>query len=525
MAAQLLPNVVQQFRDSNGNPLVGGLLYSYQAGTTTPLATYTDETAVTPNTNPVVLDSSGQANVWLGSSAYKFVLKDSSGNVQWTVDNVSIINPASIDKTKVSSNLAGAGLAQNGGGSFDIQVDNVTLQIVGNLLQIKSGGISADTFNSSSKLEVLTKSVRDLTCPGIIQQIPQYEWSSPSLLTSPGIIPSNGANVAKWSPNGEFLAVGINGGTSTQGLYIYQRSGTTLTYIPLLSYPNRLVFDVAWSACGDFLAAVGSASPYIALWQRVGNQFNQLSTPSSVPGATVSNAAIAFSPDSDFLAFAFIAGVASNFILYERTGTDGKTFSDVTSSSGLTGINLPIAWKGDGTLFAALDISNGNIDVYRRSLASFSGITPPNVSGLSANSILGFSFSPDGKFFAVTSNASPYLALYSVSSLNAFTLISNPATLPAGIPSSVAWSANSEYLAIAHATTPFMTIYQISGTTFTKIANPGVLPAGSGTSAHWTQTKQFLSVTSGISPYIQVYQTASTLPSNALLWTRGVPNV
>lgn len=85
----LSPVLVQRFCDNNGNPLFGGQLYSYEAGTTTPLATYTDSTGVTANTNPVILNARGEANVWVPPNvAYKFVLEDSSGNTIWTVDNV-----------------------------------------------------------------------------------------------------------------------------------------------------------------------------------------------------------------------------------------------------------------------------------------------------------------------------------------------------------------------------------------------------------------------------------------------------
>ena len=73
--------------DADGAPLVGGLLYSFSAGTLTPLATYVDAAGVTTNANPVVLDSTGSANVWFGSSAYKLVLKTSTGSTLWTVDN------------------------------------------------------------------------------------------------------------------------------------------------------------------------------------------------------------------------------------------------------------------------------------------------------------------------------------------------------------------------------------------------------------------------------------------------------
>ena len=88
----LSPVAKQQFLDVSGHPLAGGMLYTYSAGTTTPLSTYTDSTGVTPNTNPIVLNSGGftPQELWLTSSAsYKFVLTDMNGVQQWTADNVS----------------------------------------------------------------------------------------------------------------------------------------------------------------------------------------------------------------------------------------------------------------------------------------------------------------------------------------------------------------------------------------------------------------------------------------------------
>jgi hypothetical protein len=90
MSATLLPVLKQRFFDDNGEPLAGGLLYSYLAGTSTPAATYVDQAGVTPNANPVVLDSDGYASVWLGSGSYKFILTDSDGVTPFTVDNVSV---------------------------------------------------------------------------------------------------------------------------------------------------------------------------------------------------------------------------------------------------------------------------------------------------------------------------------------------------------------------------------------------------------------------------------------------------
>ena len=85
----LSPLPFLRFCDNSGNALVGGQLFTYQAGTTTPQATYTDSTGVTPNANPVVLNQRGEASVWLTpNTAYKFVLEDAAGNVIWSQDQI-----------------------------------------------------------------------------------------------------------------------------------------------------------------------------------------------------------------------------------------------------------------------------------------------------------------------------------------------------------------------------------------------------------------------------------------------------
>lgn len=100
-----LPGVVKQrfFDHSTGAPLVGGKLYTYAAGTTTPLATYTESTGTTPNANPIVLNSNGECDLWITLSRYKFVLKDSNDVTQWTVDNISLPLESSVSSTGTSS--------------------------------------------------------------------------------------------------------------------------------------------------------------------------------------------------------------------------------------------------------------------------------------------------------------------------------------------------------------------------------------------------------------------------------------
>ena len=70
------PDVFPQFFNQTGTaPLVGGLLFTYIAGTSTKQATYTDATAKVLNANPIVLDSAGMTAIWIDPSlSYKFVL-------------------------------------------------------------------------------------------------------------------------------------------------------------------------------------------------------------------------------------------------------------------------------------------------------------------------------------------------------------------------------------------------------------------------------------------------------------------
>ena len=93
MASVLLSSVGigQQFFDNNGVPLSGGLIYTYQAGSSTPLVTYTDNGGTTANANPIVLDSSGRVpnEIWLlNGYSYKFIIQSASGTSLITLDNL-----------------------------------------------------------------------------------------------------------------------------------------------------------------------------------------------------------------------------------------------------------------------------------------------------------------------------------------------------------------------------------------------------------------------------------------------------
>lgn len=91
------PYVKSQFFTSAGVPLASGKLCTFQAGTSTPLTSYSN-TAGTSNTNPVVLDSAGRADIFLtNGTPYKLILYAAGGDSNcpnsaatiWTEDNIT----------------------------------------------------------------------------------------------------------------------------------------------------------------------------------------------------------------------------------------------------------------------------------------------------------------------------------------------------------------------------------------------------------------------------------------------------
>ena len=103
LSAFYQPDPVMTALDALGNPQPGWMLWTFLAGTTTPVATYTNPTDNIANTNPVIFDSAGRATVCIKPSfAYKFILTDATGAIdintglptlgstQWSKDNITI---------------------------------------------------------------------------------------------------------------------------------------------------------------------------------------------------------------------------------------------------------------------------------------------------------------------------------------------------------------------------------------------------------------------------------------------------
>lgn len=208
MTTMLSPSPKLQFFASSGDLLVGGKLYTYAAGTTTPLVTYVDSAGVTANTNPIILNSRGEANVWLGSGAYKFKLTTATDTELWTVDNITSID-------SFIATLAGAT------GS--------------SLVGYTPSGTGAVTTTVQAKLRQ-NLSVKDFgaTGDGTTDDTVAFQ----NALTA-------AAGKSLYVPNGTYLCTGLTiySGTNMYGdspsTSIIKAKGTLGTSTPLLKNPNQ----------------------------------------------------------------------------------------------------------------------------------------------------------------------------------------------------------------------------------------------------------------------------------------------
>lgn len=218
-----------QFFDANGNPLVGGKLYTYSAGTTSPLATYTDSTGTSANTNPIILDSRGEANVWLGVGSYKMVLKDSVDALIWTVDNIlgAPSSNAALVALAASDGSSLVGFIQSGTGAVATTVQAKLREWV----SVKDFGAKGD--GTTDDTAAIQAAVTSLTSSGGTLLFPAGNYKT----TAP----------INWLPRVNLLGVGGHVGSRIVGTH----SGNLFQYVNIdFVIVEKLAFD--GSGCTAF---------------------------------------------------------------------------------------------------------------------------------------------------------------------------------------------------------------------------------------------------------------------------------
>lgn len=221
--AVVTPTAKAQFLDATGAPLVGGLVYTYAAGTTTPQATYTDSTGSQANTNPIVLDSRGEANIWLGSATYKFRLCAADNTELWTVDNISApttsLSPVLSGNVSIDTNSSGSALTitQSGTGAI-IKIPDATNPAVTLFTVDNTGQVGIGTASPGSAFDVSNGTIQ-VSSSGGAARSKIYADATNSYYTAEGaraaVITANSTNLIYAASNGY---VGIKNATPTAEL-------------------------------------------------------------------------------------------------------------------------------------------------------------------------------------------------------------------------------------------------------------------------------------------------------------------
>jgi hypothetical protein len=109
----IFAGVGAQLFDDSGNVLTGGKIYTYEAGTTTPLTTYTSSAGNITHPNPIILNAAGRVptgEIWLDYAyLYKFVVTTSADVLIATYDNVG----GSFNASGIIANFTGTGSQVN----------------------------------------------------------------------------------------------------------------------------------------------------------------------------------------------------------------------------------------------------------------------------------------------------------------------------------------------------------------------------------------------------------------------------
>lgn len=178
----LMPLPKQRFSTSTGAPLAGGKLFIYAAGTTTKQNSYQDASGLTPNANPVILDSRGEASIWFDQNlAYKVVLSPATdtdpptapiwtqdgipanGLYSWTQAGTGAISRTVQDKLREQISAADFNVPNDG-----VTPAQTTLQAAVNASAGRKLRIGAGTYNLTGAVDIPSNTIIEGDGPNTI---------------------------------------------------------------------------------------------------------------------------------------------------------------------------------------------------------------------------------------------------------------------------------------------------------------------------------------------------------------------
>lgn len=343
---KISPPPRQQYLDSNGDPYIGGKLFTYAAGSSTKQATYTDNTGATANTNPIILDTSGRTpnGVWLATGQlYKYVLAlatdtDPPTSPVFTADVIEGVNdtttPAAL---AVSAQWVASTLTPTyvSGTQFTLTGDQTAAFHVGRRLRlmvtagIVYGKITVSAFSALTTVTVL------LDSGALDAGLSVVDFGILTVLNSS--IPDAGGIVSR--PSGALSATTVQGalneldtdltaGLATKAALSGSAAQDFATKIMAASGP-------AFSTAGDInlkSSATLSTSVTITAAQLVGGEV--VSSPAAAISLTLPT------PANILAATGFASAVAGSSFLFTIINTTGLAVTLVANGNTLVGNNV-----------------------------------------------------------------------------------------------------------------------------------------------------------------------------------------
>jgi hypothetical protein len=272
-------------------------------------------------------------------------------------------------------------------------------------------------------------------------------------LTDPTSLPTGDATGCAFSADGTYLAV--SHGVSRY-VTIYKRTSGTDTWVKITdpgTLPTGAATSCAFSANGLMLAVGHATTPFVTVYRRTAgtDTWVKMTNPGTLPAGTVS--AVEFTRDGTLL---MVGQTGTSTVLPYRIDGAQDTLTVLTAITTGTAV-YAIACSSDDKYILVGTQAGGAWNVHKK-LGSESWALLVAAVGISAARGAAISF--DGRYFAIAQQGgSPYIN-WGRKLGDSFTMLSAPATVPAGLTNGLAFSFDGMYLAITHATSPYVTIYK-----------------------------------------------------------------
>jgi hypothetical protein len=230
------------------------------------------------------------------------------------------------------------------------------------------------------------------------------------------------------------------------------------------------------------------------------------------PDGTTAFLAPKISPDGAFICRGGVVA-GTTVTLFTARDRDGFGSSITEVETGLTsGLMTGCGFSKSGRYFGVGRNVTPFFHIYGiNNKYSFSALTDP--ATVPPATVEDIDFSEDDSIVCAAHTSTPYISVYRMefSSPNDLIKIANPVDLPTGNATSCKVFSREglfgkyTYVAVAHTTTPFITLYRLSGSSLIKLADPATLPTGN---AQWVSVSpkgDYISVSHTNSPYLTVY--------------------